>query len=730
MLRRRSLVVVAGVVLLLGVAGVAVAWYVLREERRLAVVVSRVLQSRTGLPIAVDRAATDGSRLTLRGVRIPSGPGFPLEVRMRELEISGGVMPLVAPAGRSVSIVAVATSVKTPGGAAGAPDAGTIETVRSTLLSLLGWPGTATLSMAGGGLEGAGGTYHFDLTGEKSATGVLTLAFGLRSRGQAPAVQLDARAWRSSDQALEVHLELGGSPREIESLWPNSLPVPERVAIQSDLKILTGSSVVAVGRATFRAATSAPVIDFASRYDAKAGQLNVSRYAVDWPPDVRLEGTGIAELGLPAARVRGTASGTIERSRINARAAYDMDPGTFEGELTASPVDQSIARRFGVALPSVEVTSREVHARFSGSLGAGETVVSADMTAIGLKLAALQAPIDAVLTATIHGTRQGGSVQVTKLDHANMTLSREGVRMGQARIASGAGRPWPLRVDARVDDLTRLGPVLPQASALAGSARVVGDWVQASPLRFSGSLDATLDRAQVTMTSPVTLSGLKAHVPLAWGASDEATETGSLFIERISGYGVGVTNLTSGALATNGRLLLSDMRYTHYAGRGGGWLEVVADGSSVLVRSRLEGEHVDLAVLIRELGWNIGQITGRVRYLLTAQYSREHRLLAAGHLDSEDDGGEVGIDAIQRLLDSAIVEAESTGLLRRTLENLRVFKYQSLDGDLRVSGGASHLDLSLHGKKRFAIFPGPVKEINFRNVPLDVLTRTFTGNAR
>ena len=86
----------------------------------------------------------------------------------------------------------------------------------------------------------------------------------------------------------------------------------------------------------------------------------------------------------------------------------------------------------------------------------------------------------------------------------------------------------------------------------------------------------------------------------------------------------------------------------------------------------------------------------------------------------------MSIEPIQRLLDSATVQAEATGVLQQTLQNLRVFNYESLDGTLTWTQGAGHIDLSLKGKKRLGIFPGPVEAINFRNVPLTVLARTLS----
>src|SRR2546427_1961373 len=119
---RRSLIVLA-LAATVTVAALAVAWYVLGEERRLGRLLTGVLASRTGLPISVERAAMDGSRLRLRGVRLPATAGRPLDVRIGEVEVIGGVLPLLAPSGRRVSAVARATSVTVPESAGGPPDA-------------------------------------------------------------------------------------------------------------------------------------------------------------------------------------------------------------------------------------------------------------------------------------------------------------------------------------------------------------------------------------------------------------------------------------------------------------------------------------------------------------------------------------------------------------------------------------------------------------------------------
>src|SRR2546425_2393471 len=119
---RRSLIVLA-LAATVTVAALAVAWYVLGEERRLGRLLTGVLASRTGLPISVERAAMDGSRLRLRGVRLPATAGRPLDVRIGEVEVIGGVLPLLAPSGRRVSAGARGTSVALPQSACGPPDA-------------------------------------------------------------------------------------------------------------------------------------------------------------------------------------------------------------------------------------------------------------------------------------------------------------------------------------------------------------------------------------------------------------------------------------------------------------------------------------------------------------------------------------------------------------------------------------------------------------------------------
>ncbi|MEK7362735.1 MAG: hypothetical protein AAB016_02050, partial [candidate division NC10 bacterium] len=119
----------------------------------------------------------------------------------------------------------------------------------------------------------------------------------------------------------------------------------------------------------------------------------------------------------------------------------------------------------------------------------------------------------------------------------------------------------------------------------------------------------------------------------------------------------------------------------------------------------------------------VGRITGKVRYLLVLQHSQAHGLIAAGHAAADPPGGDVNIEALKKLL--AYAESGPSGILKRALESLSVFSYSSLEADIRVGPQGGRVSLSLEGKKRFGIFPGPVQAINFQNVPLSLLVRMF-----
>jgi hypothetical protein len=327
--------------------------------------------------------------------------------------------------------------------------------------------------------------------------------------------------------------------------------------------------------------------------------------------------------------------------------------------------------------------------------------------------------VDAALDMRL---RLAGSRPVA-VEWATLRLNRGGRPLALARLSSRGATLWPLAIDARTDDLSRLGAVWPVLPTLSGQARVAGEARRDDRFDFHGTFEAQLPRVELMADASVSLKDVRVSIPVVWGEGDDP-RPGSVTAARVAGYGVALSDFTSTAQLRWPRLLLPDIRYAQYGGRGRGWLEAFADGRTRPWRARWEGEHVDLAEFVREAGWP-ARITGHVRYVAAAQYERVGGLTAAVHLSSEGDGGEVSIDVIERLLDSAAVQAETTGVLSQALENLRVFPYESMKGELRAQGADGYVDLSLRGRKRLGIFPAAVEAINFRNVPLRVLARTL-----
>jgi hypothetical protein len=381
-----------------------------------------------------------------------------------------------------------------------------------------------------------------------------------------------------------------------------------------------------------------------------------------------------------------------------------------------------VARRLGFAPPAVVVTARTVAGHFSGVSRGGRPRVSVDMTLDSITVPRWPGVvIDATVAAAFAFT--AGPPRGVTLESSTVAVTRGGRSLAVVTAASRAPGPWPIALVVKVDDLAALESVVPSA-VMSGSARLDGELSRLEPLAFRGVLTADVQSARARLGPPATLSGAMATIPVAVGITPERNP-GSISAVRLGAWGLALEHLTSTAWLTDGQLLLPDIRYVHYGGEGAGWLEARLDDRPALLRLRLEGQEVDLERLSREAGANVARITGHARYVANAQYTRAGGLAVAARLDSEREGGEVSIDAIQRLLDSAAVQADRNAVLQQTLQNLRTFPYQTLEGVLRYAGGAGRIDLSLHGKKRLGIFPAPVEAINVRNVPLTVLARAF-----
>ena len=717
--RARRIVQIVAVAALLGavIAG-AGGWYLLGEERRTGRIVAGVLSGRLGVPITVERAVTRGTSLRLSGVRVPAVSGSPVEIDIGQLDIEGGVLPLIVPTGRRLTIVAASTSVTARDGVESKDPTAAIEALRNAAATLLRWPGAFSLRVDGGQLTRVGHTFALELTGEKTTSG-LTLTLGLLDAG-ARALRLTMQSTGSADGIVATRIDFTAAPSRLAGLWPASLPKSTVLAGSGEVRLARGGSMTASARLTAGDTTTAPVIELTSHWDPAKVELVVTRYVFDSGRDVHLEGA--ATLPADGRPLSGRAEGTIDGSAVRGRAAYGISDGAFNGEVTIEPFDaRRLAQRLGAAM-STEIAARTLGSRFTGTARGPRPVASFDFTGQVVTTPTLaHLPFDVAGTATIELASDRAAA--IGIGASTLTLSRDGRTIGQVTAASRRGGLWPIEIRGTVDDASGLAPLLPLPVRLTGRATVAGELGSTSPLVFRGTVEAQLSEADVTAGGHVTLTGIRATVPVSFGA--EAAAAGTMTAERVRAYGFTATGVTSSARLSGGRLLLPDIRYGHYGGQGGGWMEASVDGRPTPMRARLEGSRVDLAALVRDVGTSAGQITGHAHYVLTAQYTTDKGFAAVVQLTSEG-GGEVSIEPIQQLLDSAAVQAETTGVLHQTLQNLRVFDYESLEGSLTWNQGAGHIDLSLKGKKRLGIFPGPVDAINFRNVPLTVLARTLT----
>jgi hypothetical protein len=767
-MRHPRVVVSTVVALLVVVVGVA-AWYLLAEQRRTGRLVAATLSRWTGLPISVDRATTDGSTFRLRGVRVAPTESFPLEIRVSELDIEGSLTSLIAPAGHTFTAVATAATVTVEEERGGRPvDSRALEMLRDRLRRVLDWSGGLTLRMPDAELVRGDSTYRFDLSATKQARGTLSMTFATGPASVPRALRVEATLTPAADGSVKALVGLTGDPGRLGSLWPAAVPRPASLTVRGDVGLRRGGDLTLSGRVTVGEASSASVVVLDARWDAASAEMAVSRYVLDSPSGLHLEGAAAAG----ASGVRASGAGTMDGSRIEARVAYQMASGAFDADVVVAPFDlDRLARRIGWNAP-MAVRSHEVRGTLSGvDRGAGSVrgtnrsgtdrlVHELSVARVELTARSVMTPPfpDVTLDASLRGEamvdRTGGAPSLVTLRSAEMTLGRSGVVFATLTGRSKSAALWPIHVEGGVPDATRLQSLLPAEATLKGSGTLSADLDERV---LSGELTADLGDVRLTLGAPIALSGVRIRLPIALGVPDVRSLGGSaglavqgsargtpaesprrgetpgtpssVFVEHATISSVAADRVLSSARLADDRLLLPDVLYVHYGGHGGGWIEAAVDGRAVPFRARFEGERVDLAALVRELGINVdvARVTGRLKYVASAEYRAGQGFVAVVRFQSEDDGGRVGIDAVNRLLQSSAVQTESSGLLRRTLESLRVFDYRSLEGELRVSGGASHLDLTLLGKRRLGLFPGPIDAITIKNAPLSAVARAFRG---
>lgn len=377
-LRRRVIVPAA---IAIGVVAVVAgaAWYLLGDGRRMGSIVERALVRRTGLPITVERAWWNGRRLSLRGVRLAQGPALPLDVRVSDLAIDAGIMILVAPAGRTISIQATTASVTLTGWPA--VEGSGVETLRRRLLAFLDWSSPLLIRARGSELRTTAGVLTFDLAGEKQATG-LTLGLTIASRDESDALRVNLRAAAALGRALDLVVDVTGSPRVVAAVWPGATSLASPVAARIQHQLLAGGVVSSFGRLSIGAsAADRTALEFTSRYDSTSGDLGVSRYALAWGEDLRLAGTARLGREPTGRRLSATARGAAAASTVSATGSYEPGSGAFDADVRLDGVDAGrVARRLGLGAP-VDANARKVHARLSGRVEVETMKVVVDRTA-------------------------------------------------------------------------------------------------------------------------------------------------------------------------------------------------------------------------------------------------------------------------------------------------------------------------------------------------------------
>ncbi len=710
-----------------------VVWLVRGDEARLGRSLSWMLSQYLHVPIQIDRVKTDGhTYVELRGVRIPPGEHWSGALEISQLRVEGGMLPVIFPRGRAVSVVAVSTSVTlaqeprplSP------PEPDTLASIRSAVLRFLDWPAVASLEMKGGELHSGSSTLAFDLKGEKSADGKLALRVDLRSAGDPPALTFEALG-AAAGQDIRLAVRARGDPRRLGPFWPSALPDLGWVTAVVDLTLSETPELDVTGTLTgnpARPGVPGPLTAaFAARYRPRAQRVDLSRLALEWGPALRLELDGSAEELEKSPRLMLKVAGTLDGSRLAGHATYSGASGALTAKLDLQPFTAaSFLERFGYSRPALEIRAKSAGLTLEGKVqDAGARVQGLlGLEEIQSPLFPTRVPIRAALRFDGTLSRSEGRIALAALEGAMLSLASPAAEIGRATLRSGGAiGPWPLAVEARIPDLSRLPTPETVPLTLAGDARAEGslDWTDSGP-RFAGHLWVRVPKGEMNVGGPLAISDLRVSLPLAWGGREESP-AGTLAAESLTAFGFALRRIGSPARLQGNTFSLPEITYSHYGGGGKGYAQVELGGAAVPLRMRVEGEGVDLATLTTEYGLTVGRITGKVRYLLAAQYSQAHGLVAGGQVASDPPGGEINIDALKKLISYA--ERDPTGILRRTLESLSVFSYESLTGDIRVGPRGGRVSLSLEGKKRFGLFPGPVRAINFQNVPLSLLVKTF-----
>ncbi|MGH7313219.1 MAG: hypothetical protein ACREJV_08605, partial [Candidatus Rokuibacteriota bacterium] len=546
----------AAIVALLAIAGAgaAAAWYVMGEAHRTGRLVARLLSSRLGVPVTVDAAVMEGSRLRLRGVALSAAAGTTVVLRAERIDVDGGMLALLAPAGRRLSIVIVSPSMTVH--AAAAPGTGTaLDAVHGGLRRILDWPGDLVLSIEDAEVRMGEQAHRVSAAVNKTAR-VATAVVRLAPSQQSGTLRAEIRGEAADAGAVRLHADITGDPSHLPGPWPRALPGPATLTARVESRVTAGEPMTAAGRVTIDTANAAPVVvDFASRYDARPRRLTVGRYSAVREPDVRLEGEGDVGPSGSGLQLSGTARGELEGSRLDGRATWETGSGRFEGEVSFATLDiDRVARRLG--LGAVPVSARGVTARFSGVGTGPRPEVTLQARAAEIMVPALpRAVLGATLNARL-GLAVGADVVIrpARVHGATLTVLRGDRPLALVTAASPSSGLWPLAVEVNTEDLSQLASALPPVARLSGQGRFAGEVHASGHLALRGVVEVTVPQAEVDLGRPVRASDLRASIPVRWGGAPSSAP-GTLTLGRVDGAGIIVTDVTGAAELVDGRLL-------------------------------------------------------------------------------------------------------------------------------------------------------------------------------
>ncbi|PYN11154.1 MAG: hypothetical protein DME06_12595, partial [Candidatus Rokuibacteriota bacterium] len=527
-LRRRPILVTLGAVALLaGVGLLAAGWYLIGEAERTGRLVSAALSRAAGVAVSVERARIEGpSRLVLYNLHLPPGPRWTGDVRARELRLEGGLLPILFPRGRALEIVLVSTSVTLAEHAAPLepPSAESLESLRRLVMRVIEWPAVLSLRIEGGELREGDQVVTFDLTGERTPTGAIGVALRVSPPGGPPALSLRLAGSATNGQ-VSLRIDARGEPARLGAFWPAALPALAQVALQAEGRLKAGGQLELAGLARAERATGGPPfsIEFASEYHAAAARLELSRLGLNWGDGLRLRGSGAVELGGDGTRVALDLAGPAAGSPVALALRYTAATGAVTARLDAEGID---ARRLfataGLAPPPADVTARRLRLSLTGNILSGQERVAVDASFEDLGLRELGA--DTRADGQLRGDatlRPGASgLELGRLGPTTLTLTRGGGVLLALTAGSRGEAPWPLAVEAAAADLGRLPTPSSLPATLTGRAEVRGELDRG---RFAGVLTAELPRIELRLTSPIVVTGVRATIPLAWGAPSPAT---------------------------------------------------------------------------------------------------------------------------------------------------------------------------------------------------------------